>query len=476
MDDSIYYSPTFSRNRAAQGAPQRDRKSGEGRQDERGGERSHVIPAAVERMRSRSERLRSFTKWPLDPPVGPVDLAQAGLFYLGERDKVKCFSCGCVLHHWARGDNPLSEHRRISPLCPYLASLEQLPVSAPLKDPRMKDERNRLATFPGWPVSAPLGREELAEAGFHYTGSGDRVQCFSCLGSIHKWEQGDKAWNEHKRLFPDCDFVMGGETGNIPIKPHPHVIHKPPGRPVALSQQHEPWHNPPASNAGRVYNMDTLSSSLPSAYASSNDCYFENMRIASFQKPSWLSASAPVSVPLLAQAGFFYTGSGDTVQCFFCRCYVSNWKRGDSPFGEHKKLQPTCPFVRGDDTANIPVGLDITAGDMAKSGSMRSIAKRLASFSKWSSSSPVKEMELAEAGFYYTGKDDCVTCCCCGIMASDWRRGDQPVNEHKKYKRDCPYITTYFPDNSSTTGARLVAQANETEQPMEWVSSNGTIS
>lgn len=432
---------------------------------------SHVTAVAVEGMRSRSERLKSFVNWPTDAPVGPIDLAEAGFFYLGQSDRVKCFSCGCVVHRWSHGDKPVTEHRRISALCTYLASLdEHRPASAPSQDPRMKDERNRLASFAGWPVDSPVKSTDLAEAGFYYTGTSDRVQCFSCLGAIHKWDPGDKAWDEHRRLFPDCDFVNRRETGNIPIKRREHreyqAVH---GAPAEDQQQ--PWHIPTTQVLSvselcytpPVYNMTALSTSLPSAYPSQTHYQYESMRIESFQDPLWPPESAAL-IGLLGQAGFYYTGASDIVRCFSCQLELGGWKRDHSPFGRHMVYNPACPFVEGHDTTNIPTSLEIKADDIVLSGQMRSTAQRLASFLHWPSRNPVSGIELAEAGFYYRGPGDLVVCCSCGILVSNWMPGDKAVNEHKKHNDRCHYVCMYL-SGGTTTGSRILTQADQI--PME---------
>lgn len=56
----------------------------------------------------------------------------------------------------------------------------------------------------------------------------------------------------------------------------------------------------------------------------------------------------------LARAGFFYLKTKDHVQCAFCRGIVGYWDDGDDPEKEHKKHFPTCPFVQGTATGNVP--------------------------------------------------------------------------------------------------------------------------
>lgn len=41
-----------------------------------------------------------------------------------------------------------------------------------------------------------------------FPGSGDAVKCFYCGGIIRSWEEADIPWEEHKRWFPSCPFII----------------------------------------------------------------------------------------------------------------------------------------------------------------------------------------------------------------------------------------------------------------------------
>ena len=47
----------------------------------------------------------------------------------------------------------------------------------------------------------------------------------------------------------------------------------------------------------------------------------------------------------LVQAGFFYTGIGDTVFCFFCGRGIGSWKFTENAFVAHKKWSPGCGYL-----------------------------------------------------------------------------------------------------------------------------------
>lgn len=54
---------------------------------------------------------------------------------------------------------------------------------------------------------------------------------------------------------------------------------------------------------------------------------------------------APILPEELVEAGLFFTGVKDKVQCAYCRGKLYNWKKGDNAFVEHKRHFPKCPYV-----------------------------------------------------------------------------------------------------------------------------------
>ena len=65
---------------------------------------------------------RTFDTWPSSyQTVHPPDLARFGFFYLGNLDRVQCFSCGGVLRNWNYGDNVEREHRTHFPDCRFIS-------------------------------------------------------------------------------------------------------------------------------------------------------------------------------------------------------------------------------------------------------------------------------------------------------------------------------------------------------------------
>ncbi|XP_017043252.1 death-associated inhibitor of apoptosis 1 [Drosophila ficusphila] len=73
--------------------------------------------------------------------------------------------------------------------------------------PEYAVESARLRTFEAWPRNLKQKPHQLAEAGFFYTGVGDRVRCFSCGGGLKDWDDNDEPWEQHALWLSQCRFV-----------------------------------------------------------------------------------------------------------------------------------------------------------------------------------------------------------------------------------------------------------------------------
>lgn len=202
---------------------------------------------------SEAERLKTFTGWPLDFMDKNV-LAQTGMYYLGINDNVKCYFCEVEIGKWEFTDNPVTEHIRWSPNCPLLKrrSTNNIPLDAELLDkvlppssydvcgrndiidvrptayaeacatesavnssnsfaypdyPEYAIEAARIRSFSEWPRTMKQKPKELSEAGFFYTGVGDRVRCFSCGGGLKDWDECDDPWEQHALWLSNCPYL-----------------------------------------------------------------------------------------------------------------------------------------------------------------------------------------------------------------------------------------------------------------------------
>uniref|UniRef100_A0A3Q4B4A0 E3 ubiquitin-protein ligase XIAP n=1 Tax=Mola mola TaxID=94237 RepID=A0A3Q4B4A0_MOLML len=266
-----------------------------------------------------TNRRASFRDSNLVQQVSAERLAQAGFYFIGPPDRVRCFSCQKTVENWHTGDTPVERHKEVSPSCKFLScnyrtslgtisdttltngssyneaaeDMEYLLRTGQVVDestyplaPHMKSEEARLNSFISWPPTVPIRPGDLAQAGLYYLGTDDRVQCFCCNGILAYWEEGDDPWEEHAKHFPSCFFILGHDVGNIPFQ-----------------------------------GMGT----------------FEE-RLASFA-----GAQHPVDREKLARAGFYR--SGDKVLCFCCGGGLKGWQPDEDPWEEHAKHYPGCRFL-----------------------------------------------------------------------------------------------------------------------------------
>ncbi|XP_040567805.1 death-associated inhibitor of apoptosis 2 [Lepeophtheirus salmonis] len=65
-------------------------------------------------------RLRTFAEWPPALVPRPKELSDAGFYYIGLSDQVKCFSCDGGLRNWTPQDDPWTEHARWFSKCGFV--------------------------------------------------------------------------------------------------------------------------------------------------------------------------------------------------------------------------------------------------------------------------------------------------------------------------------------------------------------------
>lgn len=277
-------------------------------------------------------RLESFRGCGLAQQVPAERLAQAGFYFTGHGDRVKCFSCRETVENWQTGDAPVERHKQVSPCCRFLRCVhanhckplngsileEQSTENYPLRTgevvdestypmvPHMRSEEARLQTFSSWPFDAPIRPQDLAQAGFFYFDVNDRVQCFCCSGMLGGWEIGDTAWGEHARHYPYCFFVLGHDVGNVPLQ----------GSAVEEDGEDRRRQN----SRGSMGSFET--------------------RLASFS-----GVQHPIDHERLARAGFYSTGTGDRVMCFCCSGDLMGWQEEEDPWEEHAFHYPGCRFL-----------------------------------------------------------------------------------------------------------------------------------
>lgn len=62
----------------------------------------------------------------------------------------------------------------------------------------------------------------------------------------------------------------------------------------------------------------------------------------------------------MAQAGFYHqprVSGDDRAMCFTCNVCLVCWEQTDEPWSEHDRHSPSCPFVKGECTQNVPLAI-----------------------------------------------------------------------------------------------------------------------
>lgn len=189
----------------------------------------------------------------------------------------------------------------------------------------------RLKTFDGW-KNENVSIKELAMFGFYWIGycggktNIDTTKCYFCNVEISKWIKDDDVLTEHERLSRHCKFILRFNTDNVPIDAK------------LLNSRLSP------PTAARVL----LQMDKEDADADDDICRFiiyadEKVRSETFK--NWPNAM-PIKAKDLYKAGFFYTGNGDCVVCFYCGLCLRQWTRYDDPLVNHVEFSYSCKFLR----------------------------------------------------------------------------------------------------------------------------------
>ncbi|KAK0147018.1 E3 ubiquitin-protein ligase XIAP [Merluccius polli] len=295
--------------------------------------------------------------------------------------------------------------------------------------------KSRVESFQdsGLAKQVPAGR--LARAGFYFTGPADRVCCFSCKIKVENWNEGDQPVERHKMVSPKCSFLT--------------CIHQR-DRNGAFNSSSS-YDEEAESMEFRLRTGEVVDESM---YPKVPHMRSEDARFWTFR--SW-SSRAPVRPRSLAQAGLFYMGESDRVQCFCCGGMLGGWEAGDTAWEEHSKHFSNCFFILGHDVGNVPsqgsaeeVEEEEGEGEGGSGSSSRqqpsfcvlmgSFHERLQSYA--GIQHPIDSEKLARAGFYSPGIADHVMCFHCGGGIKSWQPDEDPWIEHAKHYPGCSFLLT----------------------------------
>ncbi|EPQ02584.1 Baculoviral IAP repeat-containing protein 1 [Myotis brandtii] len=212
----------------------------------------------------------------------------------------------------------------------------------------MRSEAKRLKTFVTYDSYSSWTPQEMAAAGFYFTGIKSGVQCFCCSLILFCTTLKRLPIEHHKKFSPHCEFLLGKDVGNIAkydirVKNPESKMRGDKAKYQEEKARLESFHDWPFYAHGTSPRELSAAGFVFTAFC--NDSIFANeeLRLESFKK--WPHAF-PGGAAALAKAGLFYIGIEDTVQCFSCGGCMNNWVEGDDPLGDHSKYFPDCLFLQ----------------------------------------------------------------------------------------------------------------------------------
>ncbi|XP_077163780.1 E3 ubiquitin-protein ligase XIAP isoform X2 [Paroedura picta] len=313
-------------------------------------------------------------------------------------------------------------------------------------DRELTKECSRLQTFTTFPNYCPVSALTLARAGFFYTGEGDKVRCFSCHATVEEWQQGDSAAGRHKTVSPNCVFINSMNCWENGIHSSLSNTHQLSEDCFANTTQQQSSNSSSDLHADYLLRSGQVVDLSDSLYPRTPAMCTVKARLRSFY--NW-PTDCPIKPADLANAGLYYTGIADQVECFCCGGRLKNWEPCDQAWSEHRRHFPKCLFVLGHDVGNIEnvpnqsssAELDRSEAHnprLPKNPSMAGYEARLKSFITWRYS--VTKEQLAQAGFYSIGDGDNVLCFHCGGGLREWRADDDPWEQHSQWFPGCNYL------------------------------------
>lgn len=245
---------------------------------------SFQVKDFLELMKDGKQRLRSFQtgNWSYD--VDPVEMAEAGFYYLMVQDRVQCVFCEIVLDNWHAEDDPLIEHARHNPRCNFISGydVKNIPVrSDPVRGPGRR--------LPNYDVAGNMDLNSRSS-------DGDEVMSSS----------GDT--DEDEEPLSGSASSSQESTWSLPT-------------PSLRSFRKGPVHKPYVTFGSRL---------------------------RTFENPQWPRDCPIAPADLAAAGFFYlgpFMGQRDSVKCYHCDSGLCQWEPDDDPWKEHKRVSPDCEFI-----------------------------------------------------------------------------------------------------------------------------------
>lgn len=406
-----------------------------------------------------SARQNSFImyNWPKSAPVWPILLVRAGFYYKGNDLEVQCFSCGIktTVADWTRNVHPQQMHFKLNPDCEFIR--EQIEpdggpktfndqekwqrdlkdnstdcniISHDIKyeeDGQIKSENN-FRTEDQNQDSLARSRLEIDSAPISNADSG--------LGTSHNSQIAVTTGSTRTMVSYDSGQPGTFSRDNLLISGSysPYQF-----RTTLDSVQSTPVNTEPSTVEDMEHDANDSSLSQEVTYKHPE---METIlsRMDTFQTWPLTTIQDPKN---LVMAGLFYTYEHDVVRCFCCDLGLSEWDIADDPWTEHARHSPNCWYlkrVKGQQYID-QVQEDWKRIYSPKFPNLIDEAARLSTFNNWPNRVPNPTVvDIAKAGFFFTGRNDECRCHYCDGGLQHWEEGDLPWEQHAYYFPFCKFV------------------------------------
>ena len=119
-------------------------------------------------------------------------------------------SIGRPAYNSQSSNSSMSSSLSSSPMSTGILTSDDDMIFEPIRRPEHPEymlDSKRLESYGDWPKTMKQKPKDLSDAGFYYTGKGDRVMCFSCGGGLKDWEEDDVPWEQHAMWYSNCSYV-----------------------------------------------------------------------------------------------------------------------------------------------------------------------------------------------------------------------------------------------------------------------------
>ena len=416
--------------------------SGSARKDPPGQKSVYIMPGDTSKEAYRfstfftKNRFLESTQAAVDASLLAEKLAQNGFWYVGYKDRVKCFSCCNILEKFESKTNNNSSESWHDADCEFMNGT---------------DTSNK-----------PILRRNVliatqSQSSFHNTSSTNTIT--------------QSTTNTNRQAAGSSSVQNAQEQVDI---------HR-----YGIMPQNSGMYSPAFGNINEVGIFNH-----PQRLLNNLKLYREIDRLLTFTK--WRHRFYP-SPEDLAKQGFYYRGFSDSVQCFSCNLILTDWGKLSPNYNQYSRHNRSdCKMVLGTEQKNVravkqtakvvqtAAGVGTSANNIQTTNARnlpenthhntqqgqntinsnalqlqfpcnspiheeyRPLQARMQTFSNetWriSYKGDVSIKKLAEAGLFYNNKRDQTKCWYCGGGLHNWVAGDDPWVDHATCFPLCEYV------------------------------------